>query len=67
MSPDQVLRKRKFIFFHQSQKDNAMYQEADSRDLWGRAEDHNKEITQKFNALGLASYVAMAAFTRYYP
>ena len=52
--------------FDQSQKDNVRYQGADSRDLWVR-EGHNKEIAQKFSALGLASHVAIAAFTRYYP
>ena len=39
MSPDQVLRKRKAIFYHQSQKDGVMFQGDDKREFWIRAED----------------------------
>lgn len=65
MSPDQVLKKRHAIFYHQSQKDGVMYQGDDSREFWMRAEERNRETSQKYNALGLADYAAMEAFRRY--
>ncbi len=65
MSPAQVLRKRKAIFFHQTQKDGVMFQGEDLREFWVRAEDRNKETAQRYQSLGLASYAAMEAFVRY--
>ncbi len=66
MSPEQVLRKRKAIFFHQTQKDGVMFQGEDLREFWVRAEDRNKETALKYQKLGLASYAAMEAFVRYH-
>ncbi|MEN8123904.1 MAG: glucosamine-6-phosphate deaminase [Bacteroidota bacterium] len=66
MSPDQVLKKRQAIFYHQSQKDGALFQGDDSREFWMRAEDKNKETAEKYNTLGLADYAALEAFRRYY-
>lgn len=66
MSPAQVLRKRKAIFYHQTQKDGVMFQGEDLREFWVRAEDRNKETAQKYQSLGLASYAAMEAFVRYH-
>lgn len=66
MSPEQVLRKRKAIFYHQTQKDGVMFQGEDLREFWVRAEERNKETAQKYQALGLASYAAMEAFVRYH-
>ncbi|NQV78593.1 MAG: glucosamine-6-phosphate deaminase, partial [Lutibacter sp.] len=66
MSPDQVLKKRKAIFFHQSQKDGVMFQGGDLREFWMRAEDRNTTTAQKYNELGLADYAAMEAFVRWY-
>ncbi|MFI2742111.1 glucosamine-6-phosphate deaminase [Zhouia sp. PK063] len=65
MSPDQVLRKRKAIFYHQSQKDGVMFQGDDSREFWVRAEERNKDTAQKYHSLGLADYAAIEAFKRY--
>ncbi|WP_233098653.1 glucosamine-6-phosphate deaminase [Aureibaculum flavum] len=65
MSPDQVLKKRTAIFYHQSQKDGAMFQGDDSREFWVRVEDRNKLTAQKYNNLGLADYAAIEAFKRY--
>ncbi|MET2985096.1 glucosamine-6-phosphate deaminase [Aureibaculum conchae] len=65
MSPDQVLKKRTAIFFHQSQKDGVMFQGDDSREFWVRVEDRNKLTAQKYNDLGLADYAAIEAFKRY--
>ncbi len=65
MSPAQVLKKRKAIFFHQSQKDGVMFQGNDIREFWMRAEDRNTKTAQKYNELGLADYAAMEAFVRW--
>ncbi len=65
MSPAQVLRKRKAIFFHQTQKDGVIFQGEDLREFWVRAEDRNKETAERYESLGLASYAAMEAFVRY--
>jgi len=66
MSPDQMLKKRKAIFFHQSQKDGVMFQGNDTREFWVRAEDRNTETANKYHKLGLADYAALEAFKRYY-
>ncbi|WP_282080330.1 glucosamine-6-phosphate deaminase [Aquimarina algiphila] len=66
MSPDQVIKKRKAIFFHQSQKDRVMFQGDDSREFWVRAEERNQDTAMKYHQLGLADYAAMEAFKRYH-
>ena len=66
MSPDQVMKKRHAIFFHQSQKDGVMFQGDDSREFWVRVEDRNRLTAKKYNDLGLADYAAIEAFKRYY-
>ena len=66
MSPDQVLRKRKAIFYHQSQKDGVMFQGNDHREFWIRAEERNAATAKKYQALGLAEYAAIEAFRRYF-
>lgn len=66
MSPDQVLKKRHAIFFHQSQKDGVMFQGDDHREFWVRAEDRNRLTAEKYNKLGLADYAAIEAFKRYH-
>ena len=66
MSPDQVLKKRQAIFYHQSQKDGVLFQGDDSREFWMRAEDRNKTTAKKYNDLGLADYAALEAFRRYH-
>jgi len=66
MGPDQVLEKRKGIFKHQSQKDGVVFQGADSREFWQRAEDRNKETADLYDQLGLARYAAMEAFVRWH-
>jgi glucosamine-6-phosphate deaminase len=65
MGPDQVLEKRKGIFKHQSQKDGVVFQGADSREFWQRAEDRNKETADLYDELGLSHYAAMEAFVRW--
>jgi glucosamine-6-phosphate deaminase len=65
LSPDELMKKRKAIFKHQSQKDSAMFPGNDKREFWVRAEDRNRETAAKYNQLGLAEYEAMEAFVRY--
>ncbi len=66
MSPDQVLKKRRAIFYHQSQKDDVMFQGEDSREFWVRAEERNRDTAKKYNDLGLTAYAAIETFVRYY-
>ena len=65
MGPDQVMEKRYGIFKHQSQKDGVVFQGADSREFWQRAEDRNRETADAYDLLGLARYAAMEAFVRW--
>ena len=66
LSPDQILRKRHSIFFHQSQKDGVMFQGDDTREFWVRVEDRNRLTAKKYKHFGLADYAAIEAFKRYY-
>ena len=64
MSPDQVLKKRHAIFYHQSQKDGVMFLGDDYREFWVRVEDRNRFTAKKYNDLGLTEYAAIEAFKR---
>ena len=66
MSPFQVLRKRKAIFYHQTQKDNVMFQGDDNREFWVRTEDRNRAIAKKFRDIGMSDYSAIETFKRYH-
>ena len=66
MGPDQVLEKRKGIFKHQSQKDGVVFQGADSREFWQRAEERNAATADLYGKLGLTQYAAMEAFVRWH-
>jgi glucosamine-6-phosphate deaminase len=65
LSPEELLRKRKAIFKHQSQKDSALFPGADTREFWVRAEDRNHATAKIYDQLGLAEYEAIEAFVRY--
>ncbi len=65
LSPAQVEAKRNAIFFHQSQKDGAMFQGEDQREFWQRAEQRNRETARLYNQLGLTEYEAIEAFRRW--
>ena len=66
LSPEQVLRKRRAIFYHQSQNNSVMFQGDDEREFWQRVEERNREIAITYNALGMADYQAMETFRRYH-
>ncbi len=65
LSPNELIKKRKAIFMHQSQKDHPVFPGDDQREFWQRAEDRNKDTASKYNELGLAEYEAMEAFVRW--
>ncbi|MEZ4972027.1 MAG: glucosamine-6-phosphate deaminase [Cyclobacteriaceae bacterium] len=65
LSPDELIRKRRAIFKHQSQKDSALFPGNDKREFWVRAEDRNHATAATYNQLGLAEYEAIEAFVRY--
>ncbi|MGI9544290.1 MAG: PIG-L family deacetylase, partial [Cyclobacteriaceae bacterium] len=66
LSPGELMRKRKAIFKHQSQKDSALFPGPDKREFWQRAEDRNRKTAEDYDQLGFAEYEAMEAFKRYY-
>ena len=67
LSPGEVLRKRRGICQHETQKDQAMFLDENRHEFWQRAEARNKEIAEAFNLLGLAEYEAMETFARWEP
>lgn len=64
-SPEQLLKKRRAIFMHQSQKDRPPFPGNDEREFWQRAEDRNRGTAQAYRNLGLAEYEAIEAFRRW--
>nr|WP_281169854.1 glucosamine-6-phosphate deaminase [Flexithrix dorotheae] len=65
ISPEELIRKRKAIFKHQSQKDTPVFPGNDLREFWQRAEDRNRETARIYDELGLTEYEAIEAFVRY--
>lgn len=65
LSPRDVLLKRKAIFMHESQKDEALFPGSDPREFWQRAADRNQATADRFNAIGLPEFFAMEAFVRW--
>jgi glucosamine-6-phosphate deaminase len=67
LSPQEVLRRRRAIFRHETQKDQALFLGDDRREFWQRTEDRSRRLAEAYNALGLAEYEAIEAFKRYAP
>ena len=65
LSPSDLERKRKAIFMHESQKDEALFPGTDPREFWKRAEDRNIETANRYNRIGLPEYLALEAFARW--
>ncbi|MGE4018081.1 MAG: glucosamine-6-phosphate deaminase [Cyclobacteriaceae bacterium] len=65
LSPGELLRKRRAVFKHQSQKDSALFPGNDAREFWVRAEDRNHATAILYNQLGLPEYEAIEAFVRH--
>tara|TARA_B100000497_G_scaffold126803_1_gene166676 strand:+ start:735 stop:2660 length:1926 start_codon:yes stop_codon:yes gene_type:complete len=66
LSPEELLKKRKAIFKHQSQKDRPVFPGSDPREFWQRSEDRNHNTAKVYDQLGLAEYEAIEGFKRYY-
>ncbi len=67
LSPQELLRRRRAIFRHETQKDQALFLGADQREFWQRTDDRSRRLAQAYNALGLAEYEAIEAFKRHAP
>jgi glucosamine-6-phosphate deaminase len=65
LSPGDLLKKRKAIFMHQSQKDEALFPGSDPREFWQRAEDRNTGTAADYNKVGLPEFYALEAFVRW--
>ena len=66
ISPEELLKKRRAIFKHQSQKDRPLFPGRDPREFWQRSEERNRNTAKIYDQLGLAEYEAIEAFRRYY-
>ena len=67
LSPQEVLRRRRAIFCHETQRDLALFLGDDRREFWQRSEDRSRRLAETYNALGLAEYEAIESFKRYGP
>ena len=65
LSPDQVIKKRKAIFKHKSQKDGAVFPGNDPREFWQRAEERSAKTANTYSELGFAKYAAIEGFKKY--
>ncbi|MDA7951563.1 MAG: 6-phosphogluconolactonase [Pirellulaceae bacterium] len=65
LSPGDMLLKKKAIFMHESQKDEALFPGTDPREFWQRAEDRNTGTSDFYNKVGLPEYYAIEAFVRW--
>ena len=65
LSPEELARKRRAIFKHQSQKDRPLFPGPDEREFWQRSEDRNRATAQLYDQLGFAEYEAIEGFVRY--
>jgi glucosamine-6-phosphate deaminase len=67
LSPEELAKKRRAIFKHQSQKDRPLFPGPDPREFWQRSEERNRGTAQLYDNLGFAEYEAIEAFLRYHP
>ncbi|PWE01069.1 glucosamine-6-phosphate deaminase [Marinilabilia rubra] len=65
ISPEELKRKRKAIFKHQSQKDFPVFPGEDNREFWQRSEARNRTTARLYDKLGLTEYEAIEAFVKY--
>jgi glucosamine-6-phosphate deaminase len=65
LSPQELDRKRRAIFKHQSQKDRPLFPGSDPREFWQRSDERNRDTAKFYDRLGFAEYEAMEAFVRY--
>ena len=65
LSPQELAKKRRAIFKHQSQKDRPLFPGADPREFWQRSESRNRGTAQLYDELGFAEYEAIEAFVQH--
>lgn len=65
LSPQELTRKRRAIFKHQSQKDRPLFPGADQREFWQRSEARNRTTAKLYDQLGLPEYEGLEAFVRW--
>ena len=65
LSPQELLKKRRAIFKHQSQKDRPLFPGPDEREFWQRSEERNRGTAKLYDALGFAEYEAIEGFVQY--
>lgn len=65
LSPQELAKKRRGIFKHQSQKDRPLFPGPDPREFWQRSESRNRGTAQLYDELGFAEYEAIEAFVQY--
>lgn len=65
LSPEEMNRKRRAIFKHQSQKDRPLFPGVDKREFWQRADDRTRGTAHDYDKLGLAEYEAIEAFVEW--
>jgi glucosamine-6-phosphate deaminase len=65
LSPNELERKIRAIFKHESQKDKALFPGTDEREFWQRAEQRNRRTAELYDAFGLAEYEAIEVFVRW--
>lgn len=65
LSPEELAKKRRAIFKHQSQKDRPLFPGPDEREFWQRSESRNRGTAKLYDDLGFAEYEAIEGFVRY--
>ena len=65
LSPQELEKKKRAIFKHQSQKDRPLFPGADQREFWQRAEDRNRTTAKLYDKLGLPEYEGIEAFVQW--
>lgn len=66
LSPEELTKKRKAIFKHQSQKDRPLFPGSDDREFWKRSEERNRGTAKLYDQLGFAEYEAIEGFVQYH-
>ncbi|WP_138430599.1 glucosamine-6-phosphate deaminase [Fodinibius saliphilus] len=65
LSPEELAKKRRAIFKHQSQKDRPLFPGPDEREFWQRSEQRNRGTAKLYDKLGFAEYEAIEGFVQY--
>jgi glucosamine-6-phosphate deaminase len=66
LSPTELALKTQAIYHHKSQRSQAPVS-AGLRESWQQAEQHNRQLAETYDRLGLANYEAIEAFQRWHP